>query len=301
MTHTRVCCNSFKGGPGPLENELNKILGSKREDRFSDHFSDLVQNICSVRFSYLLRLSIFCKAPRDMRKFPQKCQKIAGCWESAVYGSRPPIASKPDSSPPERAGLDDITRQPWSEATCPCTTSPNAYLRFVAIFLLEKTRQSTRSGGTGARCVRRWLTRDISWYRLDRFVPEGISQVSRPKQVRKTNLDMFLVPFQKKGWKIDHDVWYQSMKRLVAFFFKGFRSTLKCVPWLIHMCATTHSYVCHDSFIYVPWLIHVCVTTHLNAWHDSFICVTWLIPMLDMTNSYAWKFVTSESRTYDTT
>ena len=28
----------------PLENEINKILRSKREDRFSDHFSDLVQN-----------------------------------------------------------------------------------------------------------------------------------------------------------------------------------------------------------------------------------------------------------------
>ena len=69
----------LKGEPEPLENEINKILGSKREDRFSDHFPDLVQNICSVRFSYLLRLSIFCKAPQDMRKFPQKCQKIAGC------------------------------------------------------------------------------------------------------------------------------------------------------------------------------------------------------------------------------
>ena len=44
-----------------------------------NHFFDLVQNICSVRCSYLLRLSIFCKAPQDMRKFPQKCQKIAGC------------------------------------------------------------------------------------------------------------------------------------------------------------------------------------------------------------------------------
>jgi len=63
----------------PLENEINKILGLKREDRFSDYFSDLVQNICSVRFSYLLLLSIFCKTPRDMRKFPQKRQKIAGC------------------------------------------------------------------------------------------------------------------------------------------------------------------------------------------------------------------------------
>jgi len=71
--------STLKSGPEPLENEINKILGSKREDRFSDHFSDLVQNICSVRFVYLLRLGNFWKAPQDMRKFPQKCQKIAGC------------------------------------------------------------------------------------------------------------------------------------------------------------------------------------------------------------------------------
>jgi len=58
----------FKGGPPTLRvKEINKILGSKRDDQFSDHFPDLVQNICSVRFLYLLRLSIFCKAPRDMR------------------------------------------------------------------------------------------------------------------------------------------------------------------------------------------------------------------------------------------
>ena len=43
--------------------------------------------------------------------------------------------------------------------------------------------------------------------------------------MRKTNLDMFLVPFQKKGWKIDHHV-----SNLVVFFFKGFRSTLKGGP-----------------------------------------------------------------------
>jgi len=28
----------IKGGPEPLENEINKILDLKREDRFSDHF-----------------------------------------------------------------------------------------------------------------------------------------------------------------------------------------------------------------------------------------------------------------------
>jgi len=41
-----------------LEKEIHNILGSKREDQFSDPFFDLVQNTSLVRFSYLLRLSI---------------------------------------------------------------------------------------------------------------------------------------------------------------------------------------------------------------------------------------------------
>jgi len=69
----------LKGGPEPLEKEINKILGSKREVRLLDPFFDLVQNTTLFRFSYLLRLCNICKAPLDMRKFPQKCQKIAGC------------------------------------------------------------------------------------------------------------------------------------------------------------------------------------------------------------------------------
>ena len=36
-------------------------------------------------------------------------------------------------------------------------------------------------------------------------------------------------------------------------------------PWLIHMCAMTHSYVCHDSF-------NVCHVS-FNALHDWVICV----------------------------
>ena len=70
---------SFKGGPEPLEKEINEILGSKREDRLSDPFFRSVTKYLFGSFLYLLRLSILCKAPRDMRKFPQKCQKIAGC------------------------------------------------------------------------------------------------------------------------------------------------------------------------------------------------------------------------------
>ena len=60
-------------------------LGSKREDRFSNPFFEVVQKTCQVHFSYLLRLGNFCKGPRTLRKFPQKCQKIARCWGRAVY------------------------------------------------------------------------------------------------------------------------------------------------------------------------------------------------------------------------
>ena len=63
----------------PLEKEINEILGLKREDRFSNPFFELVQSNTLVCFSCLLRLCKSYKAPRDMRKFPQKCQKIAGC------------------------------------------------------------------------------------------------------------------------------------------------------------------------------------------------------------------------------
>jgi len=85
----------FKGGPEPVEQERNdfvnknkathEILGSKREDWFSNPFFELVQNTGQVRFSYLLRYGNLCKGPRTLQKFPQKCQKIAGCWGRAVY------------------------------------------------------------------------------------------------------------------------------------------------------------------------------------------------------------------------
>jgi len=62
--------------------------------------------------------------------------------------------------------------------------------------------------------------------------------------------------------------------------------SLICVPWLIHMCAMTHSYVCHNSCIPVPWLIHVCDMTHSCVWLDSFMCATWLIHVCDMSQGY---------------
>ena len=39
--------------------------------------------------------------------------------------------------------------------------------------------------------------------------------------------------------------------------------SLLCVPWLIHVCAMTHSCVCHDSFACVTWFIHVKWFTHM--------------------------------------
>jgi len=59
-----------KGVPEPLEKEINEILVSKYEDQFSNPFFELVQNTTLVRFSYMVRLFNFCKAPRDMQKFP---------------------------------------------------------------------------------------------------------------------------------------------------------------------------------------------------------------------------------------
>ena len=92
----------IKGGLEPLEKEIHEILGSKLEDRFSNPFFDLVQKTRQV----LLRLGNLCKGPRTLQTFPQKCLKIAGCQQCAVYGSRPLIASKPGLSPLERPGLD---------------------------------------------------------------------------------------------------------------------------------------------------------------------------------------------------
>jgi len=39
-----------KGGPEPLERESNKFLGSKRDDRFSDPFFEMVSKTCQGSF-----------------------------------------------------------------------------------------------------------------------------------------------------------------------------------------------------------------------------------------------------------
>jgi len=112
---------------------------------------------------------------------------------------------------------------------------------------------------------------------------------------------------------------------ICAFIYVGNDSFI-CAPWLIHVRAMTHLYVCHDSFIrlvwecmsawwlirtcavtysYVrrdifirapwhihtcamihPWLIQMCGMTRLHVCNHSLTCATWLIHMCDMTHSY---------------
>jgi len=57
---------------------------------------------------------------------------------------------------------------------------------------------------------------------------------------------------------------------------------------LIHVCALTHLYVWHDSFICVTWFVHMCDIVHSYSSHDAFMCVTWLIHTCDLTCAYVW-------------
>jgi len=84
------------------------------------------------------------------------------------------------------------------------------------------------------------------------------------------------------------------------------------VPWLIHICAMTHSNVCHDSFKCVPWRVwnetflrqremrramqarafklYVPQNSHSYVCHDSSICVPWLIQICNRTHlSVPWQ------------
>jgi len=86
-------------------------------------------------------------------------------WSQQVFGWQSKIL---------RPGLDNVTDQPWCDATCPRNTSDSDYFRFVTFFLSKQTRQITKSGGTGPSCISPWTI-----YGLDWVVPEGMSQVSR--------------------------------------------------------------------------------------------------------------------------
>jgi len=60
------------------------------------------------------------------------------------------------------------------------------------------------------------------------------------------------------------------------------------VPWLINICYMTHSYVWHDSFIFVTCIVHMCDMAHSYVRHDPVTCVTRPINMCNTTHSYGW-------------
>jgi len=75
--------------------------------------------------------------------------------------TQPPITSTPGSSPLEQPGPDNITSQPWSEATCLCNTASSTLSCLFQQKERDKAEVNTSRGGAGASCVRPWLTRDI--------------------------------------------------------------------------------------------------------------------------------------------
>jgi len=100
--------------------------------------------------------------------------------QCAFYGSRPPIASKAGSSPPTRYGLNNITSQPWSDATCSRITSDSAYFPLCHTLLEKKDKTKYQKRSYGGRLRQTMVN---SWYCLERVVPNWMSQVWRRSEV----------------------------------------------------------------------------------------------------------------------
>jgi len=142
------------------------------------------------------------------------------------------IALTPGSSPPERSGLDKFTSQSWSESKCPCNTAFSTLSCLFQQKERDKAELSTSRGGTRARCLRPWLTRDIVQTRLFRrgcarchgeaiggcdingapltpdhllallrelsHVPQDLPEIAKANQVRKTNKTGNLYQFKTR-------------------------------------------------------------------------------------------------------
>jgi len=105
-------------------------------------------------------LVISVRAP-GTAKVPAEVPEDSRVLRARCLCTQPLIASTPGSSPPERPGPHNITSQPWSDTTCPCNTASSTLSCLFQQKERDKAEVSTSRGGTEARCVRPWLTRDI--------------------------------------------------------------------------------------------------------------------------------------------
>ena len=64
-----------------------------------------------------------------------------------------------------------------------------------------------------------------------------------------------------------------------------YTQTYSCVTQFIYL---THSYVLHDSFMWVTQRIPTWRTPHPSVWHGSFIHVTCRTQLCDMAHSSVW-------------
>jgi len=102
--------------------------------------------------------------------------------------STPRIAPTPasGSSPQARAGLDILTSQPWSEATCLHTTSSRSMRPIVTLFSLRRQKKSNRRGGTGVGLPQTMVGTS---YSLDLVVPEGMNQLEVQRRSEVCNIN----------------------------------------------------------------------------------------------------------------
>jgi len=110
----------------------------------------------------------------------QKSQKITGCGERAVHGSRPPIASKPGSSPPERINVHNNTSQPAGLTQLAPVPS---YLVICLVFWKKRTWQSGSKHWKRLYRDKMHQTMVDLWHCRDWFVPEGMNQVLRRSEI----------------------------------------------------------------------------------------------------------------------
>ena len=151
----------FRVDLNPLKKKFTRSYVRNVRTDFPSPFLNWYKKDARFVFRTCFGPVMYVRARRHCERSPKKCQKIARCSRCAVYGSRPPIASKSGSSPPERPGPDNITNQTWFDATCPCITISSTLSGLFQQKERDKAEVSTSRGGTGARCVRPWLTRKV--------------------------------------------------------------------------------------------------------------------------------------------